>query len=303
MLKSPERPPTWRELTELGRAQLGSVASEGITSQAGVPEGAAPEDIASEELELLEIEEGEIIDRDRPQSLTDHLAELRQRLLISIFFWLGASALAYTQVGRFLESLRRLAGGKFTFVYTSPTEAFMAFLKLALLGGLVLTLPLLLYQFLAFINPGLKRKERRLLYWLVPAGSLLFGVGVIFAWRIALPLTWRFLLSFQGPGLEALWTIGEVVGFSATLLFICGAAFELPLLLVGLAYLGLVSYRTLSGSRRLVYFAILAGVAILTPTPDAFTCLVIALPGILLFEISLLVIYLVERSRSQAARK
>ena len=242
------------------------------------------------------IDEGDIIDNDTPLSLTEHLEELRRRILVCLACWVVASCVAYSQVGYVLAKIRDLAGAGFSFVYTSPTEAFMAFIKLAMVVGFVTVLPVILYEFFAFINPGLKRKERRLLFSLVPAGLGLFALGLVFAWFVALPIMWKFFLSFQGAGIVALWTIGEVVGFAAGLLLICGVIFELPLFVIGAVYMEFISYERLAKARRMVYFVIIVLTAVITPTPDAFTCLVVSIPIALLFEVSLLVTRLVRRS-------
>lgn len=237
-------------------------------------------------------DEGELIEQEKYLSLSEHLEELRRRIFVCLFFWVVFSCLAYSRVDWFLQKVRSLAGDNFTFVYTSPTEAFMVFIKLAMVIGLIVALPIFLYETIAFINPGLKRKERRLLFSLVPSGIILFLLGSLFAWFIALPIMWKFFLSFQDGGITALWTIGEVVSFVVEILLICGIVFELPLLIVLANKLGLLPYEKMAASRRMTYFLILCITAIITPTPDAFTCLVVSVPIILLFELSLLILKL-----------
>ena len=230
----------------------------------------------------------EAVDQDVSLSLTEHLEELRRRIFWCVATWFVISCFAYCYVDKFLAKVRELAGEGFTFVYTSPTEAFMAFIKLAMAAGLVMSLPVILYHMAAFVNPALKRKERRLLMILAPLCLILFILGATFAWFVALPIMWRFFLSFQADGITALWTIGEVVGFAAGLILICGCVFELPIVVIGAAKAGLISYEKLSGTRRVSYFIILVLTAVITPTPDAFTCAVVSGPIIALFELSLL---------------
>ena len=227
-------------------------------------------------------------DQDVELSLTEHLQELRSRIFWCVATWLIASCLAYCYVDRFLARVRALAGQGFTFVYTSPTEAFMAFIKVAMLAGLVISLPVIIYHIGAFVNPALKRRERSLLFTLAPLCLLLFAAGAAFAWFVALPIMWRFFLSFQTDGITALWTIGEVVGFASGLILVCGCIFELPIVVIGVAKFGLISYEKLAESRRVAYFSILVLTAVITPTPDAFTCAIVAGPIIALFELSLL---------------
>lgn len=228
------------------------------------------------------------IDQDVELSLTEHLEELRRRIFYCAVTWLVASCVSYCYVDRFLAKVRELAGQGFTFVYTSPTEAFMAFIKLAMIAGLVISLPVIIYNIGAFVNPALKRKERNLVLILAPLCLLLFAAGAAFAWFVALPIMWRFFLSFQADGITALWTIGEVVGFASGLILVCGCVFELPIVIIGAAKIGLISYEKLAGARRVAYFTILVLTAVITPTPDAFTCAVVAGPIIALFELSLI---------------
>jgi len=230
----------------------------------------------------------EVADQDVELSLSEHLEELRRRVFYCAITWLAVSCVAYCYVDRFLAKVRAMAGQGFTFVYTSPTEAFMAFIKLAMVAGLFISLPVIIYNIGVFVNPALTRKERSLVLALAPLCLLLFASGAAFAWFVALPIMWRFFLSFQTEGITALWTIGEVVGFASGLILVCGCVFELPIVIIGAAKIGLISYEKLAGARRVAYFTILVLTAIITPTPDAFTCAVVAGPIIALFELSLL---------------
>ena len=227
---------------------------------------------------------------DEEMPLTDHLAELRRRIIICLLCWfLGCCAL-YSWAPRLLEAIRSLAEGDFVFVFTSPTEAFMAFIKLAMLGSFFVCLPIFIYHIVAFVCPGLTPRERKWMLRLVPFSLVLFAAGELFAWFVALPIMWRFFLGFQSEGVRALWSIGDVVGFVVGALLLCGIVFQTPLVLVFLAALELVSAATLSRARRAVYFGAFVASAIITPTPDAFTATVVALPLIVFFEISLLLI-------------
>lgn len=230
----------------------------------------------------------EVADQDVELSLSAHLEELRRRIFYCAITWLVVSCVAYCYVDRFLAKVRAMAGQGFTFVYTSPTEAFMAFIKLAMIAGLVISLPVIIYNIGAFVNPALTRKERSLVLTLAPLCLVLFAAGTAFAWFVALPIMWQFFLSFQADGITALWTIGEVVGFASGLILVCGCVFELPIVIIGAAKIGLISYEKLARTRRVAYFTILVLTAIITPTPDAFTCAVVAVPIIALFELSLL---------------
>ncbi|MBQ7502784.1 twin-arginine translocase subunit TatC [bacterium] len=286
-------------------AASGAAASVSAEPEASAAAGvwAAPPvssaaDASEDEYEpqIEPVSDDEIIDSDKSLSMSDHLEELRRRILVCLGSWIAVSCLAYSRVDFMLAKIRALAGDNFTFVYTSPTEAFTAYIKLALTAGLVAVLPIIFYETAAFVNPGLKRGERRLMLRLIPCGLAFFCLGALFAWFVALPIMWKFFLSFQGAGITALWTIGEVVGFVAGMLLICGLIFELPLLIILAARMGLVTYEKMAAGRRMTYFLILLLTAVVTPTPDAFTCLVVSVPIAALFELSLLAVRFQEKA-------
>lgn len=229
-----------------------------------------------------------VLDRDRPMALEDHLDELRRRLIVCVTTWALATGVAYYFSGPMLEVIRGLAGQNFEFIYTSPTEAFFAFMKLSMVAGLFVVLPVLIYQTVMFIAPGLTRRERRWLMRLVPFSMVLFAIGAAFAWYVALPVMWKFFLSFETPGVKAMWRIGDVVGFVVGLLVLCGLVFELPLVLLFAGLAGLVRSETLRRQRKMAYFGAFLVSAVATPTPDAFTAGIVAVPIIVLFEISML---------------
>lgn len=282
------------------KSDLASVSSVGVSE--GLWSGWDGQQAASSEpkvLEYAEYSDGEnpedALDAEQILPLTEHLEELRRRIISCLVFWVLSSSVAYYFCQPILEGIRLLAGSGFTFVYTSPGEAFIAFIKLAMTVGLVVSLPVLIFHVVRFLSPGLTRRERRWLNTLVPFSILLFLAGCLFAWFVALPIMWRFFLGFQSAGIQALWTIGEVVGFVVGLLLLCGVVFQLPLVVIFAALAGLVNSSSLRRYRKLIYFSAFALAAIVTPTPDAFTACVVALPVIALFELSLVVIRVMKR--------
>lgn len=236
------------------------------------------------------------LDRDRPMPLEKHLEELRRRLILCVVTWAAATSAVYALYSsRLLEALRGLAGDDFRFIYTEPTEAFFAFINMSMVVGLFVTLPVLVYHAVMFVSPGLTRRERRWLLRLVPFAMLLFGAGGAFAWYVALPVMWRFFLGFQASGVEAMWTIGKVVGFAVGLILLCGLVFQLPLVLLFASLVGLVRSQDLRRHRRMAIFLAFLLAAVATPTPDPMSATVVALPLILLFELSLVLMRLMGR--------
>jgi sec-independent protein translocase protein TatC len=226
---------------------------------------------------------------DKPMTLVGHLEELRWRIIWSVLYWAAGVYAAYQLIPRLLAWCRPLLGGH-KLIFTNPTEAFFAYLNAALVLGACFASPVFLYHILMFVMPGLERHERRWVTRLLPFSILLFLLGCAFALYLVLPTTLKFFLSFATPELEAQLKIGDFVGFIVTLTVVCGVIFELPIVLLFLAGLGIVSSQFLSQHRRPAYFLAFVLAAVATPTPDIFTMSVVAMPILLNYEGSLFLI-------------
>ncbi len=235
--------------------------------------------------------EPEVVDHtpyDKPMSLVDHLSELRTRIFWSLACWIAATAACYFYTPTLLALVRPLLGPKAELIFTAPTDAFFAYLTLAMVAGLFITAPILLYHIAMFVLPGLTRSERRWLLSMLPLSIALFLVGALFAYYVVLPITMTFFMSYATDDLHAQIKIDEFMGFVISMLLICGLMFQLPLVMLFLAQLGLIGSKGLSRHRRLALFVSFVIAAVATPTPDAMTCTVVALPLYLLFEFSLI---------------
>lgn len=218
-----------------------------------------------------------------------HLEELRSRVLWSLCFWVAGSIIAYQAVPYLLNQTKPMLGPA-KLIFTAPTEAFFAYLQLAMVGGLFLSFPILLFNLVMFIMPGLTEREQRWFVALLPGSIVLFLTGAAFAYLAVLPVTLQFFLSFAQGGLEATIKIQDFLGFVVGLMAICGVIFQLPLVLFFGALAGLVKSRFLRAQRRAAYFLAFVVAAVATPTPDALTAAVVAVPILVLFELSILLI-------------
>lgn len=224
-------------------------------------------------------------------TLTEHLQELRSRMMWSIVAWLAASVVCYAYVPKLLSVVRtRFLENRVELIFTKPTEAFIAYLKVAMVAGLFVVAPVVLYNIFMFVAPGLRPKEKRWVARMVPFSIALFAMGAVFAFFVVLPVTMNFFLSFTTEDLTAMLTVGEFLGFVTGLLALCGASFQLPLVLFFAALVGIVNSKQLREARRFAIFGSALVAAIATPTPDAFTMSVVALPIWILYEISVILI-------------
>ena len=222
---------------------------------------------------------------------TGHLDELRKRLIVSFISVAVGFAISYGFKEKLFQILMRpliavmKAGDKL--IFTGLPEAFFTYLKVAFLSGLMLSTPIILYQFWMFVAPGLYHKEKRLMFPIVILSSIFFIGGALFGYFIVFPFGFKFFLSFATETIQPLPSMKEYLSFSAKLLIAFGLVFELPLVLTFLSRLGIVSVAFLKKNRKYALLLFFAGAAILTP-PDVVTQIMMALPLMVLYEISII---------------
>lgn len=226
---------------------------------------------------------------ERVMSLVEHLSELRRRLAICVLALLVGTVVAFVLSPRIIELLVRPIPGQ-RLVFTELGGAFFLQLKLALMLGFALALPVVLYQLWGFVAPGLTRHERRVARPWIPLTILFFVLGIAVAYLI-LPYTAAFLLGFQIPGtLEPLITAENYFGFVTTMFLAFGVVMQFPIVLVLLTKLGLLSVERLRQSRRYVLLGILVFAVVVTPGGDPVSP--IAMGGVmyLLYELTIVLL-------------
>ena len=231
----------------------------------------------------------------------DHLEELRWRLI-----WVGSAVLVLSIAGFFLVTQFDIIGllkrpieplvPNGQLLFTSPTEPMTVTLKLSFVIGVILAVPIIVYHVWSFLSPALMDKERKVAAPAVIGGFALFLVGVAMAYFLVLPLGLRFLLGFQTQALNPIITIGEYLKFATRLILAFGIIFELPLVSLLLALLGLITAGTLRRFRRHAIVGVAMLSAILTPA-DVGTMLMMMGPLVLLYEVSILLVAVVDRRR------
>lgn len=232
----------------------------------------------------------------------DHLEELRWRLLWAIAALLVGMIAAFVLVTSFdvigfLEApiLPHLQGRKL--VYTHPGEPFGIVMKVSFGVGLVMALPVIIYQIWAFLSPALYAHEKRVVIPVILGAVALFAVGVVIAYKGILPVTLRFLLTFETRSLEPMITAGQYFGFAITMSLAFGAVFELPIVILALTALGIVTPRMLRRFRRYAFVLSMVAGALITPGGDLLSLSLLTGPIYLLYEASILLSYIVYRRR------
>jgi len=233
---------------------------------------------------------------DKPMTIIEHLNDLRKALIISIIAWFLCTLAAYfgfrDEIFRLISlPIDRLG---LDLVILTPFEGFMVKLKAAMFAGTLFALPVILWQVWTFILPALHTHERRYLLIIVPISLVLFLGGAAFSYFTVLGVALRFLIITAGEGFIPMLGASKYLSFVLAVLLPFGLVFQLPLISLFLTRIGLVTYKFLSGKRKYALLLSFIIAAVLTP-PDVFTQIMMALPMILLYEISIWISWLAKR--------
>ena len=230
-------------------------------------------------------------------TLMEHLIELRTRVM-----WIGGALIIATLVAMIfawdiVEIINKPLGG-YVPQAIGPTDNLVVFFKVSLAAGGAMAMPIIVYQLIAFVTPGLYPHEKRALLMIMPGAMVLFVVGVVFAFFVMLPPAVRFLQGFGGDRIRTEWTASLYIGFVTRITFWIGVAFQTPLVVAFLARIGLVSGPTLLGFWRQAVVAIAIAAAFITPTIDPVNMTIVMGPLIVLYFLSVGVAYLLYRPRT-----
>ena len=222
---------------------------------------------------------------------TSHLEELRKRLIRCCIAIAVGFAVSYAFKERLFEILTRplidvMEPGS-ALVFTGISEAFFTFLKVSFLSGILLAVPVIVFEFWMFVAPGLYKNERKLILPIVIISSFFFLGGALFGYFVMFPFGFKFLLGFATETLRPLPSMKEYLSFSSKLLLVFGFVFEMPIVITFLARIGIVSVDFLKTNRKYAILIIFIVAAILTP-PDAVTQCLMAVPMVVLYEVSIL---------------
>jgi len=236
--------------------------------------------------------------------LTSHLEELRKRLIICLV----ATGVGFCACYGFSDQIFLLLSAPLikampegsSFIFTGVTEAFFTYMKLALFAGVFVASPVIIYQTWAFVAPGLYDKERRSILPFVFLAVIFFLGGTAFAYFIVFPSAFKFFLTYNTQYVKIMPSIGEYLSFSCIFLLSFGVVFEMPVFIICLARLGIITHNHLTKYRKIVIIGIFIAAAILTPTPDAVNQLLMAVPMLVLYELSIITVRFFEKKDSKA---
>lgn len=237
--------------------------------------------------------------------LVEHLSELRRRISWILVAWLAGALVSWrfhTEIfGALLRpAIEALAPDGGTLQAIAPTEIFFTYLKCALLAGFVGTLPVFFWQVWAFVSPGLYASEKKLVLPFVLASTLLFLAGASFGYFVVFPVMFQFFTGFEAEYVRSAWTMREVFGFTTRMFLAFGVAFELPILVLFLSLAGILSAGQLLRGTPYAILGIFIAAAILTPSPDWVSQVLLGVPMVILYLVGVGVAWLFGR-RKQAA--
>lgn len=223
--------------------------------------------------------------------LTAHLEELRKRLIRCCIAIAVGFCISYYFKEKIFDILsqpliKAMAPGD-KLIFTGIAEAFFTYVKVAFLSGIVLSAPVILYQFWMFVAPGLYQNEKKIILPIVFISTLFFAGGALFAYFAVFPFGFKFLLGFASDTIQPMPSMKEYLGFSAKFLLAFGLIFELPIIITFLAWMGLVTPDFLKKNRKYAIVLAWVAAAILTPTPDVINQSLMAVPLMLLYEVSI----------------
>jgi len=238
-----------------------------------------------------------VTDEDRRMTIIEHLEELRRVLIVSIIAFAIASIVGLVlsqQVLRILLIPVRVVIGNHKLNYAGPLDAIFLLFKIGLVTGFILASPVIFWQIWTFIAPGLRRNERRFAVGFVASATILFAMGIGFAF-FAVPIALRILTRIAGDQLQYLAFAKEYINFLLIVIAVFGITFELPLALTLLGLVGIVTPQGLARRRIWIWIGIFVGANVVTPGVDPFTPLLLTFPLIILFELSIIVIRILRR--------
>ena len=236
---------------------------------------------SNDKLTVQTEEKIEEVEDEGTMSITAHLEELRSRIIKSLLAVAAGSGVAYFFLDEITKFMTAPVGKLY---YMKPGEAFFTYLKIDLVAGFLIALPIIFFHVWKFFLPALTKSERAVLGLLVPSSVVLFFAGLAFSFFLILPIALKFFMGFSTEDLQTMFSFQNYFDFVITFILPFGFIFELPLVVIVLAQLGILTSEFLGKYRRIIFFLSFVIGAIITP-PDVISQVSLAFPVILLYEI------------------
>ena len=204
-----------------------------------------------------------------PKSILEHVGELRRKLLIALGAFVVGAVISHIFHKEIIAFLLQPAGGQ-NLIFLSPLEPLFFIFKIDSIGGIIIAFPIIIWSLFSYISPALSKKANNLVFFFYVTSTLLLFISLIYAFFVTIPISLKFLFSIDIVGIENNFSVEKYLGFLITQAFIIMAVFQLPILIIGGVYLGLIKTKLLASKRRYIYFILLVALAFITPTADVF---------------------------------
>jgi len=227
------------------------------------------------------------IQSQETKSVLEHLGELKKRIFIALGAIIFGALIGHFFNKEITAFLLQLSGGQ-QLIFLSPLEPLFFIFKIDFIAGIIIAFPVIIWCLLSYIAPALPKRTSTFLFFFYIISTLLLIGGLLYAFLVTIPLSLKFLFSIVVPGIQNQITAQSYISFFITQTLIITFIFQLPLLIIGSIYLDILRTKTLAKKRRYVYLIITIALAIITPTVDIFSLLVVLAPCFLIFEVSLI---------------
>jgi sec-independent protein translocase protein TatC len=237
---------------------------------------------------------------DVPRSIIEHLSELRKRIIICLATLCIAATISFPFASNVLYVLKLPASGMVErLAFFSPQEAFLIYMRVVFISGLVISMPVIFYQFWLFVAPAMDERFKRHALSFIFYSFLAFISGCLFAYLVLVPQALRFLLSFASEELEPIISASKYISFTVGLVLGTGLVFLMPVLSFVLTKVGIFTHRFLRKKYKYAIVLIVIIAAVVTPTADAFNMFILALPMLFLYELSIWISFIAGKNKKE----
>jgi sec-independent protein translocase protein TatC len=234
------------------------------------------------------------IKTNETRGISEHVGELKKKIFIAFFAFIIGAIITHLFNPEITNFLLKPSNGQ-NLIFLSPLDPLLFIFKIDFMGGFIISFPVILWSIFSYINPALPLKIRKTISLFYFVSALLLFLGLIYAFFVTIPLSLRFLFSISIPGISNSFSAEKYLSFFITQAIIVMIVFQVPVLVTGGVYLEFFKTKFLSSKRRYIYLILIISLAIITPTTDIFSLLIILVPCIFIFEISLIIGKLIER--------
>lgn len=220
------------------------------------------------------------------KSILEHIGDLRKKIFIALIAFVFGAIIAHIFHSEIIAFLLKPAGDQHL-IFLSPLEPLIFIFKIDCIAGIIISFPVIIWCILTYINPVLPVNIKKLFYFFYITSFLLLVIALIYAFFVTIPISLKFLFSIVIPGIQNQISAQNYINFFITQALIIMIIFQLPILIIGGVYLNLFKTKILSKKRRYIYLIITIALSIITPTVDIFSLLIVLIPCLAIFEISL----------------